>query len=408
MTRKLFIEDLDLAGKKALVRVDFNVPLDETGAIADDTRIRAALPTVRYVLDRGASAILMSHLGRPKGKPDPAQSLAPAARRLAELLGRPVAFAGDCVGPEAERAAAELKPGEVLLLENLRFHPEEEKGGEDFARALAHLGNVYIDDAFGTAHRAHASMAGVTKFLQPAAMGYLLRREVQYLHQAVEDPVRPFTAVMGGAKVADKIQVIANLLKKVDNLLIGGAMAYTFLKVRGVEVGDSRVETTITDKKGRSIDVAALVRGILGQAEERGVRLLLPVDHVVADRFAADAAVKVADSEAIAPGWMGLDIGPKTVELYSEIILQSGTVVWNGPMGVFEWPAFAEGTMAIARALGESQAVSIVGGGDSVAAVNLSGVADRISHISTGGGASLEYLEGKALPGVEALTDVPA
>ncbi|HOO77557.1 MAG TPA: phosphoglycerate kinase [bacterium] len=404
-TDKLFIEDLDLAGKKALIRVDFNVPLDDRGEISDDTRIKAALPTIEYVLDRGASAILISHLGRPGGKPDPAKSLAPVAKRLSRLLGRPVAFVPDCVGPEAEAAAAALRPGDVLLLENLRFHPEEKAGDEGFARKLAALADVYIDDAFGTAHRAHASMVGVTKFMKRSAMGYLLEKEVRYLWQAIENPRRPFVAVMGGAKVADKIQVISNLLTKVDVLVVGGAMAYTFLKVEGVNVGSSRVETVVEDKKGAKIDVFELVREIFDLARRRGVDLLLPLDHVEADRFAPDARTRIVPRDGIEEGWMGMDIGPRTIELYSERIRAAGTAVWNGPMGVFEWEAFAAGTMAIARALAQCPGTTIIGGGDSVAAVNRSGVAADISHISTGGGASLEFLEGKILPGVDALTD---
>jgi len=404
-TEKLFIEDLDPAGKRVLVRVDFNVPLDGEGRITDDSRIKAALPTIRYVIDRGGRAILVSHLGRPGGKVDPALSLAPVARRLSELLGRPVAFAADCLGPPAEAAVAALKDGDVLLLENLRFHPGEKKGDDRFARSLAALADIYIDDAFGTSHRAHASMTGVPRHLKPAAMGYLLEKEVRYLWQAVEDPRRPFVAIMGGAKVADKIQVIANLLEKVDSLLIGGAMAYTFLKVQGVQVGASRVESVVHDKQGREIDVAALVRDILAKADRRGVPIRLPLDHVEADRFAEDAQTRVVGRAGIEPGWMGMDIGPETVREYAEIIREAGTVVWNGPMGVFEWKKFAAGTVAVARALGESGATSIIGGGDSVAAVNLSGVADRITHISTGGGASLEFLEGNVLPGVAALSN---
>ena len=402
---KLFIEDLDLKGKRVLIRVDFNVPLDDDKRITDDTRIRAALPTIRYVASRGGKAILMSHLGRPDGKRDGAFSLAPVASRLSELLGKPVAFADDCVGEKAASAVARLKGGDVLLLENLRFYPGEEAGDEAFARSLASLGDVYIDDAFGTAHRPHASMVGVTKFLPQAAGGYLLKKEIDYLGQAVGNPSHPFIAILGGAKVSDKIKVIKNLLDRVDELLIGGAMAYTFLKAQGIAVGSSKVEGVITDKKGRRIDVPALVQEILGKAAAKKVTILLPLDHVAAERFAADAATKIVPRDGIPDNWMGMDIGPKTTEAFAREIAKAKTVLWNGPMGVFEMKPFAAGTMAVARALADSRAVTIVGGGDSVAAVNQSGVADKITHISTGGGASLEFLEGKVLPGIAALTD---
>lgn len=402
---KLFIEDLDLKGKRVLIRVDFNVPLDKRGKITDDTRIRAALPTIRYVAGQGGRAILMSHLGRPDGKRDPASSLAPAAARLAELLGQPVAFAEDCIGEKASSAVARLKNGDVLLLENLRFHAGEEAGDEAFARSLAALGDVYVDDAFGTAHRAHASMVGVTKFLPQSASGYLLRKEIEYLGRAVENPARPFVAILGGAKVSDKIKVIKNLLDRVDALLIGGAMAYTFLKASGVAVGASKTEGVITDKKGRQIDVPALVQEILAKAAAKKVKILLPVDHVAAERFAADAPSRVVPRDGIPAGSLGMDIGPKTIRAFSEEIARAKTVLWNGPMGVFEMAPFAAGTFAVARAMAASSAVTIVGGGDSVAAVNGSGVAEKITHISTGGGASLEFLEGKVLPGLAALTD---
>ena len=402
---KLFIEDLNLKSKKVLIRVDFNVPLDDDKRITDDTRIRAALPTIRYVASRGGKAILMSHLGRPDGKRDGAFSLAPVASRLSELLGKPVAFADDCVGEKAASAVARLKGGDVLLLENLRFYPGEEAGDEAFARSLASLGDVYIDDAFGTAHRPHASMVGVTKFLPQAAGGYLLKKEIDYLGQAVENPSRPFIAILGGAKVSDKIKVIKNLLDRVDELLIGGAMAYTFLKAQGVPVGSSKVEGVITDKKGRQIDVPALVKEILGKAAAKMATILLPLDHVAAERFAADAATKIVPRDGIPDSWIGMDIGPKTAEAFAREIAKAKTVLWNGPMGVFEMKPFAAGTMAVARALADSRAVTIVGGGDSVAAVNQSGVADKITHISTGGGASLEFLEGKVLPGIAALSD---
>jgi 3-phosphoglycerate kinase len=402
---KLFIEDLELKGKRVLIRVDFNVPLDKSGKITDDTRIQAALPTIRYVAAQGGKAILMSHLGRPDGKRDPAASLAPAAVRLSELLAKPVAFAEDCVGDQASSAVAGMKGGDVLLLENLRFHPGEEAGDEAFARSLASLGDVYVDDAFGTAHRAHASMVGVTKFLPQAACGYLLRKEIDYLGRAVENPARPFVAILGGAKVSDKIKVIKNLLDRVDELLIGGAMAYTFLKAGGVAVGASKTEGAITDKKGRQIDVPALVQEILAKAAAKKVKILLPLDHVAASAFAADAPRRVVPRDGIPEGWMGMDIGPETVRAFSQAIARAKTVVWNGPMGVFEMAPFAAGTFAVARALAASSAVTIVGGGDSVSAVNQSGVAEKITHISTGGGASLEFLEGKVLPGIAALTD---
>ncbi|MFH1039322.1 MAG: phosphoglycerate kinase [PVC group bacterium] len=405
MMAKLGIEDLDLKGKRVLVRVDFNVPLDGDRRITDDTRIRAALPTIRYVIEHGGKAILVSHLGRPKGKRDPAYSLGPVAVRLFELLDQRVVFVDDCIGPGAKEAVKKMKDGDVVLLENLRFHPGEEAGDDAFARELAALADLYIDDAFGTAHRAHASMVGVTAYLDRSAAGFLLQKEIDYLGKALADPERPFIAILGGAKVSDKIKVIENLVRSVDSILIGGAMAYTFMKAIGVPVGASRVEEIIEDKKGMAIDVAGLVRGILEKAAARGVEVLLPIDHVVADRFSEDAAVRVVPRDGIAAGWMGMDIGPRTGRLYGDKIGKAGTVVWNGPMGVFEMKPFAAGTLAVARALAESSALSIIGGGDSVAAVNRSGLAGRITHISTGGGASLEFLEGKVLPGIAALTD---
>ncbi len=402
---KLFIEDLALQGKRVLIRVDFNVPLDEAGRITDDTRIKAALPTIRYVVEGGGKAILISHLGRPGGKPDPALSLAPVAKRLSELLGREVGFVGDCVGKEVEEAVSRMKDGDVILLENLRFHPGEEQGDEEFARALAAPADLYVDDAFGTAHRAHASMVGVTKFIKENAAGYLLKKEIEYLGRAIKNPKRPFIAILGGAKVSGKIGVIERLLDKVDSILIGGAMSYTFLKVEGVPVGASKVEETVEDKQGRKIDVSELVAGILRKASEKGVPILLPVDHVEADRIAEDATVKVVGRDGLEDGWIGLDIGPETIKLYVEKIRGARTVFWNGPMGFSEIKPFSKGTFAIAEALAESDAVSIIGGGDSVAAVNSIGVADRITHVSTGGGASLEFMEGKSLPAIAALTD---
>ena len=402
---KLGIEDLDLRGKRVLIRVDFNVPFDSDRRITDDTRIRAALPTVRYVIEHGGRAILISHLGRPKGKRDPAFSLAPVADHLSELLHRDVVFVDDCIGPEVEEAVDRMKDGDVILLENLRFHSGEKAGDESFARELASLGDVYIDDAFGTAHRGHASMVGVTAYIDQCAAGFLLQKEIEYLDQALEDPKRPFVAILGGAKVSDKIKVIENLIRRVDAILIGGAMAYTFMKATGVPVGASKVEEEIEDGKGPIIDVAGLVREILDQAAFRGVEVLLPVDHIEADRFSEDADVRIVPRDGIEDGWMGMDIGPETARLFARKIKGAGTVVWYGPMGVFEMKPFAGGTLAVVKALAGSDAVSIIGGGDSVAAANRSGLADRITHISTGGGASLEMLSGKVLLGIAALTD---
>ena len=403
---KLGIENLELKGKRVLIRVDFNVPLDQERRITDDTRIKAALPTIKYVMNYGGRVILISHLGRPKGKKDPDFSLAPVAVHLSDLLHQNVKFIDDCVGPKVEEAVREMKAGDVILLENLRFYPGEKAGDDDFARELAALGEVYIDDAFGTAHRAHASMVGVTKYIEQCAAGFLLQKEIEYLGDELEDPQRPFIAILGGAKVSDKIQVIENFIARVNSILIGGAMAYTFLKAMGVPVGLSKVEEEIEDKKGNTIDVAGLVRDILAKADSQGVEILLPTDHIEADRFAADAEIKTVLRDGIEDGWMGMDIGPETIRIYSEKVKKAGTVVWNGPMGVFEMKPFAGGTMAVAQALAESDAVSIIGGGDSVAAVNQSGLADKISHISTGGGASLEMLSGKVLPGIEALSDL--
>ena len=393
---KLSVEDLDLAGKRVLMRVDFNVPL-EGGAVADDQRIVAALPTIRAALERGASVVLMSHLGRPKGQVRPELSLRPVADVLARHLGRPVGFVADCVGPEAERAASALAPGQVLLLENLRFHPGEEKPALEpgFADALARLGQVYINDAFGTAHRAHASMVAVAEKFDRRAAGHLMAKELDYLGRALASPERPFLALLGGAKVGDKIELIENLLQRVDGLLVGGAMAYTFLAARGTAVGASRVEQDKLD----------LARRVGERAASRGVEIALPVDHVCGREFAEATESRTVDAPEIPEGWMGLDIGPRTVRLYAERIARARTILWNGPMGVFEWPRFAAGTMAVARACAESPAVTIVGGGDSASAAVRSGLGERFSHISTGGGASLELLEGKALPGVVALTD---
>ncbi|MEI8188371.1 MAG: phosphoglycerate kinase [candidate division NC10 bacterium] len=392
---KLSITDVELVGKRVLIRVDFNVPLDARQVVTDDTRIRAALPTIRYALDKGAKVLLVSHLGRPKGKVVPAMSLAPAAKRLSDLLGKPVATASDCIGEAVEAAAAQLAPGQVLMLENCRFHAGDEKNDEAMSRALAKLCDVFVNDAFGAAHRAHASTVGVTKFVPVAAAGFLMAKELEYLGRAMSNPARPFVAVLGGAKVSDKIGVLQNLVTKVDALLVGGGMAYTFLKAQGMEVGASLLEA---DK----LDVARI---ILEAARAKGVTFLLPMDHVIAQKVAADAETRIADSTAIPVGWMGLDIGPKARAAFTTAIRGAKTVVWNGPMGVFELTPFREGTFSVARAIAESGATSIVGGGDSVAAVTQAGLADRMSHISTGGGASLEFLEGIELPGVAALTD---
>jgi phosphoglycerate kinase len=391
--KKKTIDDIEVANKRVLVRLDLNVPL-ENGVVSDDTRIRAALPTVKFLLVNHAIPILCSHLGRPKGKPDPKYSLKPVAERLAQVLGCRVQMAPDCIGPEVERMAATMPSGEVLLLENLRFHPEEEKNDPKFAQALASLADVYVNDAFGSAHRAHASTVGVTSYL-PAVAGFLMEKELTFLGQALASPARPFVALLGGAKVSDKIEVIHNLLAKVDWLLIGGGMANTFLKAQGKAVGESLVEN---DK----LDVAQnLLR-------EGGQKLILPVDVVVADRFDAQAQTRTVDVNEVPAGWRILDIGPQTVELFSIYLGAARTVVWNGPMGVFEMEAFSAGTFAMAHVLAHlNDSTTIVGGGDSASAVERAGVAGQISHISTGGGASLEFLEGKELPGVACLNAQP-
>ncbi len=395
---KLTIRDLDLRGKRVFIRVDFNVPLKD-GVVTDDTRIRETLPTLNLAIEKGGRLVLGSHLGRPKGGPDPKYSLKPAAKKLEELLGKPVAFAADCVGPEAEAKSKALKDGDVLLLENVRFHPEEEKNGEAFSKQLAALcDGIFVCDAFGSAHRAHASVVGITKFVQKAAAGLLMEKELNYIGKAISNPTRPFVAILGGAKVSDKIEVVENLMKIADAMLIGGGMAYTFLKAQGLPVGKSLVEEDKVD----------LAKRLLTEAKQKNFKLLLPLDHVIAPEFKADAPSKVVDAGTTPADQMGLDIGPKTIAAYKAEIAKAKTIVWNGPMGVFEMPAFAKGTLEIAKAVAAATtagAISIIGGGDSVAAVHQSGVAKQISHISTGGGASLEFLGGTKLPGVEALTN---
>ena len=389
------IRDLDLKGRRVFIRVDFNVPI-KNGVIGDDTRIRESIPTIRYALDAGARAVVLaSHLGRPKGKPNPDMSLKPVAARLGELLGTPVAFAGECIGPEAERTVQSAPAGGVVLLENLRFHPEEEKNDPAFARALAALADLYVNDAFGAAHRAHASVEAIVQGVGGAAAGLLMEKELTYLGAALDTPDRPFVAILGGAKVSDKIDVIVNLIPRVDRLIIGGAMAYTFFRALGKPVGRSLVEADKVDE----------ARDILARAKERGLELLLPVDHVVAAKIEEGVPSETLDVDSPAIGdRMGLDIGPKTVAAYAAALRDAKTVVWNGPMGVFEIDAFAKGTIGVATAVAAVQGTTIVGGGDSIAAVHKAGIADRITHISTGGGASLEFLGGQKLPGVEVLS----
>lgn len=393
---KKTVKDIDLKGKKVLMRADFNVPLNEEGVITDDTRIQAALPTIKYILDQGASLILMSHLGRPKNEPDPKYSLLPVAKRLSEVLGAEVVFNddGEVVGQMTKDAAAALKAGQILLLQNTRFRPEEKKNEPSFAKELACLGDVFVEDAFGSSHRAHASTAGVADYL-PAVSGFLIQKELDFIGGALEDPKRPFVAILGGSKVSDKIGVINNLLEKVDSLIVGGGMAFTFLKAQGLEIGTSLLEEDKID----------LAKELLAKAEAKGVKLLLPVDVVVAPAFKADAPATNVKADAIPADQMGLDIGVETQKLFADTIKDAKTVIWNGPMGVFEFPEFAKGTVAVAKAMADSSAVTIIGGGDSAAAVKQLGFEAGMSHISTGGGASLEFMEGKVLPGIDVLED---
>lgn len=390
---KKTIEDIDVSGKKVLVRCDFNVPLDN-GVITDDKRIRESLKTIKYLVDHHAKVILCSHLGRPKGEFNMKFSLAPIAARLTELLGQKVEMASDVVGEDAQAKAAALKDGEIMLIENVRFHKEEEKNDPEFAKKLASLAEIYVNDAFGTSHRAHASTAGVADYL-PSVCGYLIQKEISIMGQALSDPKRPFVAILGGAKVSDKIGVITNLLDKVDTLIVGGGMAYTFNKSRGYEIGTSLCEEDKLD----------LARDLMKKAEEKGVKFLLPVDNKVGDEFKPDCNFKVVPANKIPADYMGLDIGPETEKLFADAIKNAATVVWNGPMGVSEWENFASGTCAVATAVAESGAISIIGGGDSAAAIEKLGFADKMTHISTGGGASLEFLEGLELPGIAALND---
>jgi phosphoglycerate kinase len=391
---KLSVEDLQLKGKRVLVRVDFNVPLEGT-KITDDTRITYALPTIEYIIKQGGKVILMSHLGRPDGKVVPQYSLAPVAERLREVLGKDVVLAPDCVGDEVKAIINKMKEGDVVLLENLRFHAEEEDNDPVFSKQLAELGDVYVNDAFGAAHRSHASISGITKYISQSAAGFLMKKEIEYIKDKIDNPERPFVAIIAGAKVSDKIDIIEHLMKKADAVIIAGAMAYTFLKAMGRKIGKSLVEDDKLD----------LAREILKKSLDEGVPLYLPIDHVVADKFSNDANRKVVMRGRIPDGWEGMDIGPATVELFKGVLEDAKTIVWNGPVGVFEFDNFAKGSIAIAKVLAESDATTIVGGGDCVAAVHKSGQADKITHISTGGGAALELMEGKELPGIAALTD---
>ncbi len=391
---KKTVEDFDVEDKRVFVRADFNAPLDKSLNITDDRRVSSALPTIQYLMDNNAKVILASHLGRPKGKVNEDMSLRPVAKRLSELLGKEVKLAPDCIGPEVEKMINDMGPGDVLLLENVRFHPEEEKNDLDFAKKMANLGDIFINDAFGTAHRAHASTAGIAKYL-PSGAGFLVKKELEIMGKALSDPAKPFIAVMGGAKVSDKIGVIKNLLNRVDTLIIGGGMAYTFLRAKGYNIGKSLLEK----------DKLELADEIMKDAFEKGVELLLPIDEVVADRYAEDANTRVVPVEGILDDWQGLDIGPMTREIFAQKIKNAATLIWNGPMGVFEMERFAEGTRVIAKAVAECEGVTIIGGGDSAAAVEIMGFTDQVTHVSTGGGAALEYLEGKELPGIAALSN---
>jgi phosphoglycerate kinase len=391
MFNKKTVEDIDVGGKRVLVRVDFNVPIED-GKVADDTRMEAAMPTINYLLDQGAALILCSHLGRPKGQVDPALSLKPVAEHLDKMIDVPVSFAEDCIGPEAESAAKALQPGQILVLENTRFHAGEKANDPDMARQLASLADVFVNDAFGTAHRAHASNVGVTDYL-PTAAGYLIEKEIEYLGNALENPERPFVAILGGAKISGKIEAISSLLEKADQILIGGGIANTFFKAKGYSLGDSLVEDD-------ALDIAEAL------LEKGGDVLHLPVDVVIADKFDAEAESKTMDVGDVPDGWQILDLGPKTVEMYADIVAQAKTVAWNGPLGVFEFEKFAQGTFGVAQAVADSPAVSIIGGGESAAAIRKSGLTGKVSHVSTGGGASLQMLEGKELPGLAAVEDL--
>lgn len=393
---KKTIEDIEVKGKKVLVRCDFNVPLKD-GSITDVNRLVGAMPTINYLVKNGAKVILCSHLGKPSGEPKPELSLAPVAKRLGEMLGKEVVFAADpnVVSDTVKSAVSEMKDGDVLLLENTRYRSEETKNKENFSKELASLAEIFVNDAFGTAHRAHCSTVGVTEFIETSVCGYLIQKELKFLGEAVDHPVRPFVAILGGAKVSDKIDVIANLLEKVDTLIIGGGMAYTFLKAGGYSIGSSLIEE----------DKVEYAKDMMQRAESKGVKLLIPVDHIVADRFSSEAEPIVTDNQNIADGYMGLDIGPKTAEMYTAAVSIAKTIIWNGPMGVFEFANFAKGTTAVAEAMSKVDGTTVIGGGDSAAAVNQLGFGDKMTHVSTGGGASLEFLEGKLLPGIEALSN---
>lgn len=394
IVNKLTIQDLSLKGKRVFIRVDFNVPIDDNLIITDDRRIRATIPTINYAVDEGAKVILASHLGRPKGKVDPRLSLAPVARRLQRLLNKEVLFAPDCIGAQVEGMIAKMKEGDVILLENLRFHIEEEKNDPNFAKALAKLADYYINDAFGASHRAHASIVSLPKLL-PAAAGFLMKKEIEYLKGAVDNPIRPFVAILGGSKVSGKIGVLGNLIDKVDKVIVGGGMAFTFIKALDYEIGDSLVENDMID----------FAKNIMQNLKNKGVKFYLPVDFVIAQEISAGAETKIVTSQEIPKGWKGLDIGPASVKLFSEAIQNAKTILWNGPMGVFEYDPFSRGTSAIAHAVADAYAMTIVGGGDTDYAVHKAGVSDSITFISTGGGAALQLLEGKELPGISALTD---